>query len=85
MLYIISGQGKSPKENKGMLVERKILKRKYYPIASEDKVEEGLFLCIGEWANGHLAYSRVDAKGNVLEEGEYYQMRISGKLMMIHV
>lgn len=64
----------------------KIIKRRYF----EDnglftKSKEGLFMNTGLWADGHFAYSRVDENGQIIEEGEYYQLKgslnINGKIV----
>lgn len=42
------------------------------------------FINTGIWADGHLAYSRLDDQGNVIEEDEgmFVQIRFAGKLIM---
>ena len=69
------------------LNERKIIKRRY--AIGVTIVVEGYFINTGIWADGHLAYSRVDDKGNIIEEGDYYQLRaLTGTgyhLVMFHV
>lgn len=70
-----------------MLVERKTITRNYYENPSCEKlIENGKFICVGQWANGYFAYSRIDENGNEIEEesGMYYQIRENGKLVMIH-
>ena len=57
------------------LIERKIIKRRYVTNGVYMTTEEGYFLCTGVWADGHLAYSRVTKDGDMIEEGEYYQVR----------
>ena len=57
----------------------KTITRKYYETMSALTMKTGKFICIGQWADGHLAYSRVDDNGNVIEEedGRYVQLRSS--------
>lgn len=65
--------------------ENKILKRKYYETFSDGIQKIGYFICIGQWADGHLAYSRCDENGTVIEDedGRYLQMRsFNGGLFM---
>lgn len=53
-----------------------------------NKVEK--FVCSGVWANGNYAYSKITLNENGKEEikneddGTYYQMRLNGKLVMVH-
>lgn len=65
----------------------KIIKRRYCEfIGSIEKT--GYFICIGEWADKHLAYSRVDENGNVIdgEDGRYVQVRsYNGYLFMLGI
>lgn len=53
--------------------EIKIIKRRY--VVSGVYSKEGYFVNTGIWADGHLAYSRCDKDGNIIEEGEYLQVR----------
>ena len=67
------------------LIERKIINRKYYEHMGALVTKDGHFICTGIWADGHLAYSRVDDKGNIIEdeEGVYVQLRsYNGGLFM---
>lgn len=72
------------------MVERKmkimkIITRKYYETMNSGTQKTGKFICIGQWADGHLAYSRVDDNGNVIEDedGRYVQLRsFNGGLYM---
>ena len=51
--------------------------RKYFEDHSKDcQLKIGVFIARGEWADGHLAYSRLDADGNEIdgEECAYVQM-----------
>ena len=52
-----------------------IIKRRYVVDEKYGSTEEGYFICTGQWADGHLAYSRVTKDGDLIEEGEYYQLR----------
>lgn len=47
----------------------------------------GNFKATGEWADGHLAYSRYDDNGNVIEDeqGAYAQVRDGKGLYMVRV
>lgn len=70
------------------LVENKVITRKYYETMSDLTMKSGKFICTGQWADGHLAYSRVDDNGNIIEdeEGRYLQMRSSnGGLFMLGI
>ena len=54
----------------------KIIRRKYFNYLT-DEWEDGCFLCVGQWADGHLAYTRIDRHGTRIaeEEGAYFQCR----------
>lgn len=59
---------------------KKIIKRRYFDTNSIFKKSKiGYFINTGVWADGHLAYSRCTEDGEILEEGEYYQLK--GKLI----
>lgn len=54
----------------------KIIKRRYFEdngIYCKSKI--GYFINTGIWADGHLAYSRCTENGEILEDGEYYQLK----------
>ena len=55
----------------------KIINRKYYESMGALTLKKGRFVCIGQWADGHLAYSRVDEHNNIIEDedGVYVQLR----------
>lgn len=55
----------------------KIIKRRYYEAMNDLTPKEGLFVARGQWADGHLAYSRLDENGNEIEgeETAYVQLR----------
>ena len=55
----------------------KTITRKFYETMNDKVQRTGKFICIGQWADGHLAYSRVDDNGNVIdgEDGRYVQLR----------
>ena len=55
--------------------EQKIMKRRYVKSGVYMETEEGYFINTGKWADGHLVYSRCDQNGNIIEEGEYLQIR----------
>ena len=68
--------------------ENKILKRKYYETMNDIKQKIGYFICVGQWADGHLAYSRCDENGEIIEDedGRYFQMRsFNGGLFMMGI
>lgn len=67
------------------LVENKIITRKYYETMTDGSGNIGKFIATGIWSDGHLAYSRVDENGNIIdgEEGHYVQLRsVNGHLFM---
>lgn len=55
----------------------KQIKRRYYESMSSYELKTGTFICEGQWADGHLAYSLLDENGNPIEEerGMYVQLR----------
>lgn len=57
----------------------KIITRIYYTGENGifEKGKIGRFIARGQWADGHLAYSRLDDEGNEIEGEEcaYYQRR----------
>lgn len=64
----------------------KPITRNYYDIDSEEwKV--GRFVARGDYADGHLAYTRLDENGEEIsgEETCYYQIRLNGRLVMFHI
>lgn len=67
---------------------KEIIKRRYTE-SGIYSAQEGYFINTGIWADGRLAYSRCDKDGNIIEEGEYYQLRCitnkGNKLVMFHV
>ena len=63
----------------------KVIKRKYRSSMDALTFKVGNFIARGEWADGHLAYSRLDDNGNVIEDEEcvYVQLRsYNGGLFM---
>ena len=64
----------------------KILKRNYIDV-NDFEIKVGNFINSGVWADGHLAYSRLDENNEIIpdEEGAYYQTRFGGKLCMERV
>ena len=54
----------------------KSIKRKYYNYDLHEWVN-GLFVCVGQWGDGHFAYTRLDENGVRIEEeeGAYFQCR----------
>ena len=63
----------------------KIITRPY--IYVHDPIKVGKFICEGQWADGHLAYSLLDANEEIIEEdrGMFVQIRYNGKLTMIRI
>ena len=60
----------------------KQITRYYYDsYSNSEKPQVGKFIARGQWANGHLAYSRFDEDGYECEECSYVQLRgyINGK------
>lgn len=55
----------------------KPIKRQYYESMSDDTLKMGVFIARGQWADGHLAYSRLDENNNPIEDEEcsYVQLR----------
>lgn len=55
----------------------KIITRKYYESMSDTNFKIGRFIARGQWADGHLAYSRLDENNNPIEDDEcsYVQLR----------
>lgn len=55
----------------------KIIERPYFESMDSMESKKGRFIARGQWADGHLAYSRLDENGNDIEgeEGAYVQLR----------
>ena len=51
------------------------------------KIGQANFICEGEWADGHLAYSMLDDNNEVIEEdrGMFAQVRFNEHLRMIRI
>lgn len=64
----------------------KTIKRRYYEEPNTTELKNGSFICVGQWSNGNLAYSRLNDNGDIIDEenGMYYQIRENGKLIMVH-
>jgi hypothetical protein len=63
----------------------KIIERDYYETMGALIVKRGKFIARGKWADGHLAYSRLDDNENEIEGEEcaYVQLRsFNGGLFM---
>ena len=49
----------------------------------------GYFIAVGQWANGNLAYSRIDPDTHeVISESDnatYVQVRFNHSLIMVHI
>ena len=55
-----------------------IIKRRYFETYdNNEQIKVGLFIARGQWADGHLAYSRLDNNGNEIvgDECSYVQLR----------
>ncbi len=64
----------------------KVIKRWYYEDIADRTGKWGYFIARGQWADGHLAYTRLDEKGNEVEETCYVQLRrLNGGLFMARV
>lgn len=52
-----------------------------------DETGTAWFIAQGQWADGHLAYSRFDEDGYIMEEEQcmYAQVRENGKLLMVRI
>lgn len=61
------------------------IKRSY--LDENDEMHNGTFVASGQWGDGHLAYSRLDEKGERIpeEDGVYAQIRHGSKLIMVRV
>lgn len=61
--------------------------RNYYEYEGAELTSNGRFVNTGIFADGHLAYSRVDENGDIIEEeeGRYAQIRENGKLVMLGI
>ena len=63
----------------------KPIKRRYYDSMNDLNLKLGTFIARGQWADGHLAYTRLDENGNVVDDEEcsYIQLRsVNGYLYM---
>ena len=66
---------------------RKIKIRTYQNGCGNPFEENGKFVEDGMWADGHIAYSRLNDNDQVIEEeqGCYAQMRIDGQMIMYRI
>lgn len=64
----------------------KPITRNYYDI-DVDEWKVGRFIARGDFADGHLAYTRIDENGEDIEGEEtcYYQVIWGGHLVMFHI
>ena len=65
----------------------KVIQRDYQD-PNTNEWRYGRFVARGQWADGHLAYSRVDMAGEPLSEDDdctYFQVRYGRKLVMFHI
>lgn len=57
----------------------KQIKRKYFETyGKHEEAKEGIFICTGQWADGHYAYSRLDQDGNRIEEDDGMFVQLCG-------
>lgn len=67
-------------------MEKRILKRLCY---ETNQVE--MFVVSGQWENGYMAYSKLSLHpcGDFIvyddDDCAYYQVRINGRLVMVHI
>ena len=57
----------------------KIIERRYYESMNSLTPKKGKFIASGMWADGHLAYSRLDDNGNVIEDEECVYVQLRGQ------
>lgn len=64
---------------------REIKTRDY--ILDDELIENGKFIVDGEWADGHNAYSLLDANDEIVEEHQsmFVQLKHNGKMIMYRV
>lgn len=63
----------------------KSIKRRYFETHSMfEQSKEGTFVARGQWADGHLAYSRLDDEGNEIEGEECAYVQVRGALVIDH-
>ena len=63
----------------------KPIKRRYFETHSMlEESKEGTFIAQGQWADGHLAYSRIDENGNPYPDEDCAYVQIRGTLMKDH-
>ena len=62
----------------------KPIKRRYYENWQTTDFKIGTFIASGQWADGHLAYSRLDENGNTIEDEDcvYVQLFRNGHYFM---
>lgn len=60
---------------------------RYYYDDETETMKLGKFIASGNFADGHLAYTRLNEQGEEIsgEETCYYQVKISGRLIMMHI
>ena len=70
---------KGQKEELKTMSFYKPIKRRYFETMSIYRQSKmGTFIARGQWADGHLAYTRIDENGEEVEDCSYVQLR--GKL-----
>lgn len=57
----------------------KIIKRRYYESMNDFQVKTGRFIARGMWADGHLAYSRLDENDKPIDDEECCYVQLRGK------
>lgn len=60
---------------------------RYYYDGDSEELKFGRFVARGDFADGHLAYTRLDENDNEIEGEEtcYYQVQFGGRLVMMHI
>lgn len=63
----------------------KVIERRYFEEHSMfEQSKVGKFVARGQWADGHLAYSRLDEDGNEIEGEECMYYQVHGTIMIDH-
>ena len=60
---------------------KRIIRPYFETMDANEPVKVGSFIAQGQWADGHLAYSRYDEDGYPMDECNYVQVRgyVNGK------
>lgn len=57
----------------------KIITRRYYESMNALMYKKGRFIARGQWADGHLAYSRLDDNNEPIEDEDCVYVQLRGK------